>query len=113
MNQLVLRKLLERWNPSILFVDDGKKAVEALESETFDLAFFDVQMPVMDGITAVETWRKMEPSVALKRTPIIALTADAFKESRDRVIEAGMDDFLSKPIEVSELRRVLAKYLLD
>ncbi len=113
MNQLVLRKLLERWNPSILFVDDGKKAVEALESESFDLAFFDVQMPIMDGITAVETWREKESLLGTNKTPIIALTADAFKESRDRVLAAGMDDFLSKPIEVSELRRVLAKYLSD
>jgi len=113
MNQLVLRKLLERWSPSILFVDNGKEAIKALENESFDLAFFDVQMPIMDGIEAVQLWRKKEALSAIERTPIIALTADAFKESRDRVLVAGMDDFLSKPIEVSELRRVLAKFLLD
>jgi CheY-like chemotaxis protein len=70
-------------------------------------------MPIMDGITAVEKWRQIEIETERKVTPIIALTADAFKESRDRVIKSGMNDFLSKPIELSELRRVLAKFLLD
>lgn len=112
MNQLVLRKLMERWRPSILFVDNGEEAIKALEAESFDLAFFDVQMPIMDGIQAVELWRKKEALSLQPKTPIIALTADAFKESRDRALIAGMDDFLSKPIEVSELRRVLAKFLL-
>jgi len=113
MNQLVLRKMLERWNPSIVFVENGKEAIEALETEFFDLAFFDVQMPIMDGITAIELWREKETLSSNKAIPVVALTADAFKESRERVLLAGMDDFLSKPIELSELRRVLAKFLID
>jgi signal transduction histidine kinase/ActR/RegA family two-component response regulator len=113
MNQMVLRKMLERWDPSIIFVENGQEALAALEADTFDLVFFDVQMPIMDGIAAVEKWRQIEIETERKVTPIIALTADAFKESRDRVIKSGMNDFLSKPIELSELRRVLAKFLLD
>ena len=113
MNQLVLRKMLERWNPSILFVENGAEALNALETESFDLAFFDVQMPIMDGITAIELWRKREALLIKDPTPVVALTADAFKESRERVLLAGMNDFLSKPIELSELRRVLAKFLID
>jgi signal transduction histidine kinase/ActR/RegA family two-component response regulator len=113
MNQMVFRKMLERWNPAIVFVENGQEALDALAEDTFDLVFFDVQMPIMDGITAVEKWRQIEKETARRLTPIIALTADAFKESRDRVIKAGMNDFLSKPIELSELRRVLARFLID
>lgn len=113
MNQMVFRKMLERWSPTILFVENGQEALDALSKQKFDLVFFDVQMPIMDGITAIEKWRQIEKEMALNATPVVALTADAFKESRDRVITAGMNDFLSKPIELSELRRVLAKFLLD
>lgn len=111
MNQLVLQKMLEKWAPKLEMVSNGQLALDKLETEDFDLVFLDVQMPIKDGISTVKDWRNYEANHLRERVPVVALTADAFSESRQRVIDAGMDDFLSKPIEISELRRVLHKYL--
>lgn len=111
MNQLVLQKMLEKWEPKLEMVSNGALALEKLHKNSYDLVFLDVQMPIKDGISTVEEWRNHEANSLSKRQAIVALTADAFSESRQRVIDAGMDDFLSKPIEISELRRVLGKYL--
>jgi signal transduction histidine kinase/CheY-like chemotaxis protein len=111
MNQLVFQKMLEKWGPLLDMVSNGALALEKLHQEDYDLVFLDVQMPIKDGITTVKEWRDYEVNNLNNRQAIVALTADAFSESRQRVIDAGMDDFLSKPIEISELRRVLSKYL--
>jgi len=111
MNQLVLQKMLEKWSPHLEMVSNGQLALDKLQAENYDLVFLDVQMPIKDGISTIKEWRDHEDNQLLKRCPVVALTADAFAESRQRVIDAGMDDFLSKPIEISELRRVLQKFL--
>ncbi|TWT70791.1 PAS domain-containing hybrid sensor histidine kinase/response regulator [Crateriforma conspicua] len=87
---------------------DGQQAVERLESEAFDVVLMDVQMPVMDGLEATRQIRQREQSTGLHQ-PIIAMTAHAMKGDRDRCLEAGMDDYLAKPIRVSELRTKLSK----
>ena len=111
MNQLVLQKMLEKWEPELEMVSNGALALEKLHKSSYDLVFLDVQMPIKDGISTVEEWRNHEANTLGGHQAIVALTADAFSESRQRVLDAGMDDFLSKPIEISELRRVLGKYL--
>ena len=71
----------------------------------------DVQMPVMDGITATRLIREREAHLSQARLPIIALTADAFEEDRQRCADAGMDDFLTKPINIDLLKTTLKRWL--
>ena len=111
MNQLVFLKMLEKWEPILDMVSNGALALDKLHKQEYDLVFLDVQMPIKGGVATVEEWRDYEVNNLDDRLPIVALTADAFSESRQKVLDAGMDDFLSKPIEISELRRVLNKYL--
>lgn len=111
MNQLVLQKMLEKFKPELEMVSNGQLALEKLQNEAFDLVFLDVQMPIKDGITTIEEWRDIEAHRLGERLAVVALTADAFAESKQKALAAGMDDFLSKPIEISELRRVLTKFL--
>jgi CheY-like chemotaxis protein len=107
MYQLVFLKMLEKWEPILGMVNNGAQALDKLHKQEYDLVFLDVQMPIKGGVTTVEEWRDYEVNNLDNRLPIVALTADAFSESRQKVLDAGMDDFLSKPSEVSELRRVL------
>jgi CheY-like chemotaxis protein len=75
-----------------------------------DLIFMDINMPEMDGFTATAQLRKLPPPHA--HVPVIALTADAMKEDRERCMQAGMNDYISKPFRLEELEAVLTKYLL-
>lgn len=111
MNQLVLQKMLEKFEPQLEMVSNGQQAIDRLRQAEYDLVFLDVQMPIKDGIKTIQEWRNHEAHQLSEPTAVVALTADAFAESKQRALEAGMDDFLSKPIEISELRRVLAKFL--
>jgi len=107
LNRKVISKLLEREGCPITVVADGLQAVEYLEDENSacDLVFMDVQMPVMDGLQATKAIRQFNPDI-----PIIALTAHAMKGDREKFIQAGMNDYLSKPIQKKELLIILHKY---
>lgn len=111
MNQLVLKKVLEKWNPQIEIVENGVHALEKMRKSKFDLVLLDIQMPEKNRIETIEEWRNYENEQNLEPTPLVALTADAFSESRKAAIEAGMNDFLSKPIDLSELSRILFTYI--
>lgn len=111
MNQLVFRKMLEKWKITPVFAINGAEALSKLGNEEFDMVFMDLQMPTMNGFDATRNFRIKENKVNGARLPIVALTADAFLESRKEVAEVGMNDFLSKPIEPMELQRVLNEYL--
>jgi signal transduction histidine kinase/DNA-binding NarL/FixJ family response regulator len=106
-NQAVALEVLGKQGCEVTVVPNGKEAVEAFRSKAFDIVLMDLQMPEMDGIEATRAIRKLEVS---GRIPIIALTAHAFTEYRDRCLEAGMDEHLSKPIRLSELLTVLARF---
>lgn len=106
MNQFVVRKQLQRLGHSVHIAENGSQAIEAFPNEDWDLILMDCQMPVMDGYEATRTIRRMETTSG-RRVPIIALTANAMVEDRTRCYEAGMDDYLHKPIDMTELRRVL------
>jgi CheY-like chemotaxis protein len=90
-------------------VEDGLKAVTAFEQERFDIIFMDMQMPVMDGVTATREIRKREESAGT-RTPIVALTANVLSEQFQSCLEAGMDDVLGKPIDIARLRDLLDRF---
>ena len=104
--------MLEPYGLTLHFADNGQQAVEACASERFDLVLMDCLMPVLDGQDATRAIRAQEASLGdTRHLPIIALTANAYKESRQRCLEAGMDDFLSKPVMRDELLKVLQRYL--
>jgi PAS domain S-box-containing protein len=109
VNQLVARQLLERVGLDVEGVYDGRQAVERVQSSMdFDLILMDVQMPVMDGIEATRRIRALDTG---SRVPILALTANVFKEDRDACVEAGMNDFVSKPVEPVRFYATLAKWI--
>ena len=112
MNRTLLRLLASRMLPSatILEAENGKRAVEMFRAHAPDIVFMDMHMPVMNGFEATSAIRELEKAGGT-RTPIVALTADVLSETRERCFQAGMDDFLSKPIEAESLRAVLERYL--
>jgi len=107
-NQLVVTDLLKIVGATVVAADNGKKALEQLSSAQFDLVIMDTQMPVMDGYETTRQIR-MEPSLANLR--IIAMTANVTDEDRRRCYSAGMDDFMSKPIDPDQMYMILAKWL--
>jgi PAS domain S-box-containing protein len=109
-NQYLVRALLEREGHQVTSVNDGAAAVRAVESGTFDVILMDVQMPVMDGATAARTIRAAGGPGA--ETPIIALTANALSGDRSACLDAGMSDYVSKPIEMGALNEALARAAL-
>jgi CheY-like chemotaxis protein len=102
VNQKVLRHLLEKRNHAATIAANGREALEIYGREAFDLILMDVQMPEMDGLAASRAIRAME-SGGPRRTPIIALTANAMDGDREKCLEAGMDDYLAKPVRPSAL----------
>ncbi len=105
--QLVVRRLLESMGVDVTIVENGKEAIDILESESFELIFMDMQMPVMDGIEATTTLRSRGVT-----TPIYALTANVFDKDRKKFEEAGCTGFLSKPVVKKELRSVVSLCLV-
>ncbi len=112
MNMLVISNMLRNIVSNVKIVEavNGIIAVEKFKSETPDLVLMDVQMPELDGVGATSQIRKLKEST---HVPIIALTAGVSREEREACFEAGMEDFLAKPIEVDELKRILDKFLLS
>jgi two-component system, sensor histidine kinase and response regulator len=109
VNQMVAKSFLERHGCIVTLADNGAEGVKVYESGQFDLVFMDMQMPVMDGLTATRKIRDFEGW--RPRTPIVALTANAMAGQAERCIAAGMDGFLTKPLESARLREVLNQYL--
>ncbi len=110
-NRLVAMRLLEKMGFGVEVVVNGQEAVRALEAGAFDLVIMDVQMPVMDGLDATRAIRGSQSAVRNHRVPIIAMTAHAMKGDRERCLAAGMDDYVSKPIDRQELATALERCL--
>jgi signal transduction histidine kinase/CheY-like chemotaxis protein len=106
VNQRVALYMLQKAHHSVLAVANGKEALDALAQEPFDLVLMDVQMPVMDGLEATREIRSRESQTG-RHIPIVAMTAHAMKGDRERCIEAGMDAYISKPVQSAELWRVI------
>lgn len=109
LNQMVTRKLLNSWGIEIDIANNGREGIEMLRDQAYDLVLMDIQMPEMDGYEATRFIRHELP--APKRDiPILALTANAFSGSDDACREAGMNDYLAKPIQIRELFAKIAQY---
>jgi two-component system, sensor histidine kinase and response regulator len=109
VNQLVASRMLQRLGFTVEFATDGKKAVDMVAANRYDLVFMDCQMPVMDGYQATEQIRRTEPPD--RHVVIVAMTANAMQSDRQRCLDAGMDDYISKPINKSEVVAVLKRHL--
>ena len=113
VNQKLALFLLEKEGHTVVVANDGREAVTTLETGQFDLILMDVQMPEMDGFEATAHIRSRERERGT-RIPIIAMTAHAMKGDRERCLQAGMDDYVPKPVRAQELFRtidaVLAAY---
>jgi signal transduction histidine kinase/ligand-binding sensor domain-containing protein/DNA-binding response OmpR family regulator len=107
VNQKLAVRLLEKRGHTVSVAQNGKEALEQLKGRSFDLVLMDVQMPEMDGLTATRMIRRQEHESG-KHLPIIAVTAHALKGDRERCLEAGMDNYLSKPIDAAELYEVIS-----
>ncbi len=110
VNQVLAVRLLQKRGYTVVVAANGREALAALETQTFDLALMDVQMPEMDGFEATAAIREKEKTTAT-RLPIIALTAHAMKGDEARCLVAGMDGYISKPISSRTLFETLEKYL--
>ncbi|MBN1253116.1 MAG: PAS domain S-box protein [Bacteroidales bacterium] len=105
-NFLYLNELLENSNTTIIHVSDGKEAVERFKNDHIDLVLMDIKMPVMDGYEATKIIKKINPKI-----PIIAQTALALVGDSSKAIQAGCDDYITKPIDENKLLEILKKYL--
>ncbi|EDY81467.1 ATPase, histidine kinase-, DNA gyrase B-, and HSP90-like domain protein [Verrucomicrobiia bacterium DG1235] len=108
VNQKVIRMMLGRAGFDCELVNDGKEALDRLRDEEFDLVFMDCQMPILNGFEATEEIRKSSGSQS--GVPIIALTANALKGYEEQCLQAGMNDFMTKPIDPNDLRAMLGKW---
>src|SRR5690606_7328671 len=104
----VAKGMLEKLGHRVTLADNGARALEALQHAAFDLVLMDCNMPVMDGY---EASRKIRADAQWKELPIIALTANALLEERERCRAAGMDDYLAKPFRREELVSLLDRWL--
>ncbi|HZX30453.1 MAG TPA: ATP-binding protein [Rhodocyclaceae bacterium] len=112
INRVVIKTMLEKQGMGVSSADDGQAALDLLAGGLRpDLILMDCQMPVMDGFEATVRIRGWEQALGLPRLPIVALTAGAFEDDRHRCLEAGMDDYLAKPVNLPELLSTLAKWL--
>ena len=107
VNQQVIGAMLRRLGMAVTLVEDGEQAVQALQGGRYDLVLMDCQMPVLDGFAAASRIRAAETRT---RIPIIALTANALAEDRQRCLDAGMDDYLPKPVSIAGLSSMLSRW---
>nr|MEA2797055.1 hypothetical protein [Phenylobacterium sp.] len=112
-NRTVVALILEPFGVALTLVEDGRKAVEAVERESFDLILMDLQMPVLDGLSATREIRALEATLGLPRTPIVALSANALPEHIAEARAAGMDGHLAKPMRPDDLIALLTRALED
>jgi signal transduction histidine kinase/DNA-binding response OmpR family regulator len=111
VNQEVAREYLEEFGCEIQVAENGKQAVDAVETGCFDLVFMDCLMPVMDGFQASKLIRERERRRDIPQLPIVALTANAFASDREKCLAAGMSDYLSKPFDPADIEVILRKWI--
>ena len=111
VNAALVRLLLERDGCVVGAAASGTQALEILGTQTWDVVLMDCQMPEMDGYATTRYWRRLELTERRPRLPILALTAHAMADDRKRCLDAGMDDYLTKPVKLDALRAVLARHV--
>lgn len=110
INQMVMQKKLELEGCSLDVAVDGKEGLEMFEQGDYDLVIMDIQMPVMSGLEAVDRLRKTDKG---KRTPVVALTALALKEDKEKIQKHGFDMYVTKPIDLEKLMKIVKRYTQD
>ena len=109
INQIVATGMLERLGYTVEVANDGMEAVQAIRRTAYAAIFMDVQMPNMDGYEATQRIRRIEGEI--QHTPIIAMTAGAIAGDRERCLEAGMDDYISKPVALATIEEALSRWI--
>lgn len=114
MNMMLIKRMVANVIPNVEIIEapNGRKAFEIVQQRHIDLVLMDVQMPEMDGMEATQQIRNLNTEYS-KNLPIVALTAGALKEEKEKAMNVGMNDFLTKPIDTSKLNKVLNFYLND
>ncbi len=107
-NQIIAKKFLERMGHSVEIAANGLEALEAVKNQSFDLIYMDIQMPGMDGFDATRKIREL--NFITRDLPILAMTANASAEDRQKCIDAGMDDFIAKPLNFEKLRAMTSSW---
>lgn len=113
VNQLLITKILERHSVSLEIAENGEEALKKFTTERFDVILMDIMMPKLDGLAATLKIRELEHELNLQRTPIIALTANVMLEHKRQYQEAGIEGFVSKPIDHHHLIREIDRVLID
>ena len=110
-NQYPTRKLLEKSGHTVTLAENGQQVLALLSDQDFDVILMDIQMPVMDGVEATKAIRSSTDPGTRKDIPIIALTSYAMHGDREKFLEAGMNDYISKPVRIEDLARALNKFM--
>ena len=108
INQMVAQKMLEKIGVESTLAADGQEALNMLEQGKFDAVLMDCQMPVMDGFEAA---RRIREQSLLSELPVIAMTANVMEGDREKCLEAGMNDYIGKPVVQADLKKTLARWL--
>jgi signal transduction histidine kinase/CheY-like chemotaxis protein len=110
MNQFLMKKLLQKWNAEALFASDGLEAIALLSQQTVDIVIMDLQMPDLNGFEATSIIRDPKSKVLNHSVPILALTANALAETRDKALSSGFNDYISKPFDQDVLYDKMTQY---
>jgi CheY-like chemotaxis protein/HPt (histidine-containing phosphotransfer) domain-containing protein len=108
---VLIERMLDKNGHTLVNATDGQRALELLESDRYDLVLMDCQMPVLDGYDTTREIRRREAAEQRRRIPIVAMTANAMLEDRERCLAAGMDDYMAKPITRGILDDILTRWL--
>jgi CheY-like chemotaxis protein len=108
---LFTQNLLEKFDHRVQTAEDGRVALDKLKEKAFDVVLMDIQLPVMDGMEATRRIRSGEAGEARKDIPIVAMTAYAMAEEKDVFLQAGMNEYVSKPVDLEVLQRTMNKVM--
>ena len=111
INQKLIKSVLNGLGAEVTLANDGQEALHLRKENKYDIIFMDIQMPIMGGIEATEKMIEYEKDINEKHVPIIALTANALKGDREKYLNAGMDNYLSKPLDLEKINLVMQEYL--
>jgi len=111
INRKLIKRTLENYNIQVTLANNGEEALNKAKSRKYDLIFMDIAMPVMDGVEALHAILNYELNGGIKHTPIVALTANALKGDRERFLNEGFDEYVTKPIKGSNIEAILQMFL--
>lgn len=113
INQKLIKKTLENLGLTVTIVNNGAKAVDERKTSEYDIIFMDIAMPILDGVQATHKIIEYEKEARIKHTPIIAVTANALKGDRERFMEEGLDEYITKPIKKESIINILTLFLKE